>query len=47
MTNKQLASVTDRDLRTVQNSTSRLKNAGVLTETGEKVDREAVLELTG
>ena len=45
MTNKQLAAVIDRDLRTVQNSTSRLKNAGVLAETGEKVDREAVLDL--
>jgi hypothetical protein len=45
MTNKQIAAEIDRDLRSVQNSTSRLKNAGVLVETGEKVDREAVLEL--
>jgi hypothetical protein len=44
MTNKQIAAAIDRDLRTVQNSTSRLKSAGVLVETGEKVDREAVLE---
>jgi len=46
MTNKQIAANIDRDLRTVQNSTSRLKSADVLAETGEKVDREAVLELT-
>jgi hypothetical protein len=45
MTNKQIAASIDRDLRSVQNSTSRLKNAGVLVETGEKVDREAVLEV--
>jgi hypothetical protein len=45
MTNKQIAAEIDRDLRSVQNSTSRLKSAGVLAETGEKVDREAVLEL--
>jgi RecA-family ATPase len=32
-------------VRSVQNSTSRLKSAGVLAETGEKVEREAVLEL--
>jgi hypothetical protein len=45
MTNKQITANIDRDLRSVQNSTSRLKSAGVLAETGEKVDREAVLEL--
>jgi hypothetical protein len=45
MTNKQIAANIDRDLRSVQNSTSRLKSAGMLVETGEKVDREAVLEL--
>jgi hypothetical protein len=45
MTNKQIAANIDRDLRSVQNSTSRLKGAGVLADTGEKVDREAVLEL--
>jgi AAA domain/RepB DNA-primase from phage plasmid len=45
MTNKQIAANIDRDLRSVQNSTSRLKSAGVLAETGKKVDREAVLEL--
>jgi hypothetical protein len=45
MTNKQIAANIDRDLRSVQNSTSRLKSAGVLRETGTKVDREAVLEL--
>jgi hypothetical protein len=45
LTNKQIAANIDRDLRSVQNSTSRLKSAGVLVETGEKVDREAVLEL--
>jgi AAA domain/RepB DNA-primase from phage plasmid len=45
MTNKQIAAHIDRDLRSVQNSTSRLKSAGVLGETGKKVDREAVLEL--
>jgi hypothetical protein len=45
MTNKQIAGRIDRDLRSVQNSTSRLKSAGVLAETGEKVEREAVLEL--
>jgi AAA domain-containing protein/DNA primase RepB-like protein len=45
MTNKQIAANIDRDLRSVQNSTSRLKSAGVLVETGKKVDREAVLEL--
>jgi hypothetical protein len=45
MTNKQIAAEIDRDLRSVQNSTSRLKNAEVLVETGEKVEREAVLEL--
>jgi hypothetical protein len=45
MTNKQIAANIDRDLRSVQNSTSRLKSAGVLAETGKKVDREAVLGL--
>lgn len=45
MTNKQVAANIGRDLRSVQNSTSRLKSAGVLAETGKKVDREAVLEL--
>jgi AAA domain/RepB DNA-primase from phage plasmid len=45
MTNKLIAANIDRDLRSVQNSTSRLKNAGVLVETGDKVDREAVLEV--
>src|SRR5215216_4366302 len=44
MTNKQIAANIDRDLRSVQNSTSRLKSAGLVVETGEKVDREAVLE---
>jgi hypothetical protein len=45
MTNKQIAANIDRDLRSVQNSTSRLKSANVLAETGRKVDREVVLEL--
>jgi hypothetical protein len=45
MTNKQIAAEIDRDLRSVQNCTSRLKGAGVLVETGEKVDREAVLDV--
>jgi hypothetical protein len=45
MTNKQIAANIVRDLRSVQNSTSRLKSAGVLAETGKKVAREAVLEL--
>ncbi len=45
MTNKQIAALVDRDLRSVQNSTSRLKSADVLVETGAKVDREAVLEV--
>jgi len=45
MTNSQIAARVDRDLRSVQNSTSRLKNAGVLVDTGEKVDREMVLEV--
>ena len=45
MTNKQIAANIGRDLRSVQNSTSRLKSAGVLAEAGKKVDREAVLEL--
>jgi RecA-family ATPase len=45
MTNKQIAADIDRDLRSVQNSTSRLKSAHVLADTGEKVDREVVLEL--
>jgi len=45
MTNKQIAALVDRDLRSVQNSTSRLKSADVLIETGAKVDREAVLEV--
>jgi AAA domain/RepB DNA-primase from phage plasmid len=45
MTNKQIAANIERDLRSVQNSTSRLKSAGVLAETGEKVDRESVLEV--
>jgi RecA-family ATPase len=45
MTNKQIAADIDRDLRSVQNCTSRLKNANVLAETGEKVDREAVLDV--
>ncbi len=45
MTNKQIAANIDRDLRSVQNSTSRLKSADVLAETGEKREREAVLEL--
>jgi hypothetical protein len=45
MTNKQIAALIDRDLRSVQNSTSRLKSADVLIETGAKVDREAVLEV--
>jgi hypothetical protein len=47
MTNKQLAAVVDRDLRTVQNSTSRLKSSGALVETGEKKEREAVLDVAG
>lgn len=45
MTNKQIAANIDRDLRSVQNSTSRLKSANVLEDTGKKVDRETVLEL--
>ncbi len=45
MTNKQIAAEIDRDLRSVQNCTSRLKGAGVLVETGEKVDREVVLDV--
>jgi len=45
MTNKQIAANIDRDLRSVQNSTSRLKSANVLADTGKKVDRETVLEL--
>jgi len=47
LTNKQIAAVIDRDLRSVQNSTSRLKSADALVETGEKVDREAVLDVAG
>ncbi len=47
MTNKQLAAVVDRDLRSVQNSTSRLKSSGVLIETGEKREREAILDVAG
>jgi hypothetical protein len=45
MTNKQIAADVDRDIRSVQNATSRLKRAGVLLETGKKVDREAVLDV--
>jgi RecA-family ATPase len=45
MTNKQIAANIDRDLRSVQNSTSRLKSTNVLADTGRKVDRETVLEL--
>jgi len=45
MTNKQLAAVVGRDLRSVQNSTSRLKSSGALVETGEKREREAVLDV--
>jgi hypothetical protein len=44
MTNRQIAANVDRDLRSVQNATSRLKSAGLVVETGEKVDREAVLK---
>jgi hypothetical protein len=47
MTNKQLAAVVGRDLRSVQNSTSRLKSSGALVETGEKREREAVLDVAG
>jgi AAA domain-containing protein/DNA primase RepB-like protein len=47
MTNKQIAAVIDRDIRSVQNATSRLKGAGALAETGEKIDREAVLDVAG
>jgi hypothetical protein len=47
MTNKQIAAVIVRDVRSVQNSTSRLKGAGALEETGAKVDREAVLDVVG
>jgi RepB DNA-primase from phage plasmid/AAA domain/Primase C terminal 1 (PriCT-1) len=47
MTNKQLAAVVDRNLQSVQNSTSRLKSSDVLIETGEKREREAVLEVAG
>ena len=47
MTNKQIAAVIDRDVRSVQNATSRLKGAGALAETGEKIDREALLDVTG
>jgi len=45
MTNKQIAADVDRDIRSVQNATSRLKSAGVLVETGKKVDREALLDV--
>jgi hypothetical protein len=45
MTNKQIAVEIERDLRSVQTLTSRLKSAGLLRDTGEKVDREAVLEV--
>jgi hypothetical protein len=45
MTNKQIAADVERDLRSVQNATSRLKSAGALIETGKKVDREAVLDV--
>ena len=47
MTNKQIAADVDRDLRSVQNATSRLKSAGMLVETGKKVDREALLDVAG
>jgi AAA domain/RepB DNA-primase from phage plasmid len=45
MTNKQIAAHIDRDIRSVQNATSRLKSADVLAETGKKIDREAVLDV--
>jgi AAA domain-containing protein/primase-like protein/DNA primase RepB-like protein len=45
MTNSQIAAEIGRDVRTVQNCTSRLKKADVLAETGEKLDREALLDV--
>jgi hypothetical protein len=45
MTNSKIADMTGRNLTTVQGVTSRLKKARRVVETGDKVDREAVLEL--
>jgi hypothetical protein len=45
MTNKELAGTIDRPLKTVQNITKDLKDAGVIAPTGEKREGAEVLEL--
>jgi AAA domain/RepB DNA-primase from phage plasmid/Primase C terminal 1 (PriCT-1) len=47
MTNKEFAGTIDRPLKTVQNITKELKDAGVISPTGEKREGAEILELAG